>query len=126
PLVLMVRDKPVSRLVIVMFAFATAAPEGSVTVPTMVASDCATACAAKSRTSAAKRTVRRRSQRRRNLPILPACVGEREFMCQPPSLYGSGQLAGTQTPRYSENVYGVTSDRRPLSSTKSILLLFIL
>ena len=53
---------------------------------------------AKSSTSAAIITVRRRSQRRRIWPILPACVGERNFMCQPPSCMGRGKKQGSRHP----------------------------
>src|SRR5579864_4859830 len=76
----------VSRFVSVTFAFATAAPEGSVTVPTIVAS-CARPCAVKSTRSAASNRTKRRSKRFRDRPILPACVGERGFICQPPELH---------------------------------------
>src|SRR5579863_1504629 len=69
----------VSRFVSVTLALATAAPEGSMTVPTKVAS-CANPCAAKRRTRAANSNIRRRSHRLAVRPILPACVGERDFI----------------------------------------------
>ena len=96
-LVVRVRDRPVSMLVTVMVTLGTAAPVGSVTVPTMVAS-CARPCAAKENNKAARRTTKRRSKRFTNRPKLPAFVGERDFICQPPEIRLSGVVLGTGRP----------------------------
>src|SRR5579863_1784813 len=87
PLVGRLRVIPVSLLVMTMAALGTAAPVGSVTVPTMVAS-CAHADVANSdrKKHAMKQIVARRLTLRplTTRPKLPAYVGERDFICQPP------------------------------------------
>jgi hypothetical protein len=62
-----------------MVALGTAAPDGSVTVPTMVAS-CARAETVKSAQIAARIRTVRVAQRRIAKPKLPASVGERDFI----------------------------------------------
>src|SRR5437016_281924 len=75
-------ERFVSRFVTVTLAFATAAPEGSVTVPTKVAS-CAKAGTAN---TARKRTKSDRAAKRLSLRVrrLSTNSGERDFICQPP------------------------------------------
>src|SRR5215467_14318098 len=83
--VVIVRVIPVSVLVIEMLALATAAPVGSVMVPTMVAS-CASADAANRSMKARARNGSSRRKRLRTKHQLPAFVGEREFIGKPPGL----------------------------------------
>src|SRR5579863_955451 len=82
PLVGRLRVTPVSLLVMVRAALGTAAPVGSVTVPTMVAS-CANAGVAKTTRIRTNRVSRARAYRLRpspQRPILPANLGERDFI----------------------------------------------
>src|SRR5215469_10587516 len=79
PLVLMVRCCPVSVLMREMEAFTTAAADGSVTVPTMVAS-----CAAPRDTATPRKMRRTAKNLRLRLPrveaVLPAYAGESVFI----------------------------------------------
>src|SRR5579871_1517225 len=111
-----VRATPVSVFVRVMEAFGTAAPDGSVIVPTMVAS-CAQAEAAKTRNRVMTRTWRYEAQRFKAALRLPANWDERDFMDEPPINYGEHQ--GRSFPE-SVNVNVVKCYVHPLSRTKSI------
>src|SRR5215831_5642063 len=76
-------ETPVSVFVGVTFASATAAPDGSVTVPTMVAS-CAQAGVASAARKNTERTITAKRTRLRLvilLPHPPAFVGERDIIC---------------------------------------------
>src|SRR5579863_7905517 len=85
PLLGKLRATPVSVFVTVMVTLGTAAPLGSVTVPTMVAS-----CAKADNAHMVRKTrvmIARRAKLRRLVvgPRISAYVGERDFICQPPN-----------------------------------------
>src|SRR5579864_3372251 len=90
-LVFTVRASPVSVLVTVMETLGTAAPVGSVTVPTMVASWANAEVA-----NRARKKQERRGRKRGKRPLLTRCqlptgVGERDFIGKPPkSCSGKG------------------------------------
>src|SRR5215472_4075053 len=86
-----------------MLALATAAPVGSVMVPTMVAS-CASADLANRSMKARARNGSRERKRLRTKHQLPAFVGEREFIGKPPGLRVEARPTGTA---HFVNVYGL-------------------
>src|SRR5215469_2154232 len=101
-------ETPVSVLVSVTFASATAAPDGSVTVPTMVAS-CAKAGVASAARKSKARTITAKHTRLRLVilrPHPPAFVGERDIICSLQIRVRLGQSSRTERP-VSVNVYGV-------------------
>src|ERR1700751_2789293 len=101
-------ETPVSVFVSVSFASATAAPDGSVTVPTMVGSCAKAGVASAARQRKARKVTAQHTRLRPVIlrPPLPAFVGERDIICSLQIRVRLGQSSGIERP-VSVNVYGV-------------------
>src|SRR5215470_8905326 len=99
-------ETPVSLLVSVTFASATAAPDGSVTVPTMVAS-CAKAGVASAARKSKDKTITAKHTRLRLVilrPHPPAFVGERDIICSLQIRRSVGTVLWDRTTRVRERL----------------------